>query len=67
MPSLCRQALSAAASILYSGPSCRGSRIPAVWEIEMMDGPKKIRELLAKRVGRERSPALYSTMRAEMK
>src|SRR5712691_4558917 len=48
MPSLRRQALSAAASILYSGPSCRGPRIPATWEIEMKDGPKKFRELLAR-------------------
>src|SRR6516225_4731841 len=50
MPSLRRQAqaLSDAASVLYSGPSCRGLRIAAIWEIEMKDGPKKFRELLAK-------------------
>jgi 2-methylisocitrate lyase-like PEP mutase family enzyme len=43
-----RRALCAAATILYSGPSCRGLELAAWQEIEMNDGPKKFRALLAK-------------------
>src|SRR5258708_1785923 len=65
MPSLCRQALSAAASVLYSGPSCRGPRMPATWEIEMKDGPKKFRELLA-RGGLIVAPGVYDGYSARL-
>jgi len=49
MPSLRRWAPCAVVSIPYSGPSCRDLRVPAIREeIEMTDGPKKFRALLAK-------------------
>jgi 2-methylisocitrate lyase-like PEP mutase family enzyme len=65
MPSLCRQALSAAASVLYCGLSCRGPRTPATWEIEMKDGPKKLRELLA-RGGLIVAPGVYDGYSARL-
>jgi 2-methylisocitrate lyase-like PEP mutase family enzyme len=65
MPSLRRQALSAAASILYSGPSCRGPRRPAIWEIEMKDGPEKFRALLA-RGGLIVAPGVYDGYSARL-
>jgi 2-methylisocitrate lyase-like PEP mutase family enzyme len=65
MPLLRRQVLSAAASILYSGPSCRGPRRPAIWEIEMKDGPEKFRELLA-RGGLIVAPGVYDGYSARL-
>jgi 2-methylisocitrate lyase-like PEP mutase family enzyme len=65
MPSLRRQALSDGASVIYSGPSCRGPRMPAIWEIEMRDGPKKFRELLA-RGGLIVAPGVYDGYSARL-